>query len=324
MTTINDLILKYLNDQLTPEEKNTFNQWIKDNPVRSKKLEEYKAIWEKTKNYPIDFNPDAILALAEVHKNAGIKLIQKSTSRFTPILKIASVVAIIISIIGLTYYTHLKSNNKYIVMYSGKNEIREIVLKDSSHVWLNENSTLLVPSVFKTPQRKVILRGEAFFEIKRNKTKPFIVCTGNTFTEVLGTSFNIKMDTLTGNVSVIVNSGKVAFYSIAGKSKKSILYPTNQGVFIESTNQIQCSSNMHSNFLAWKTGILTFYSTPLNEVCFELSNHFKKSIKATTDVANKSLTGTFRNQTLESILKTIELTLDVKVNMSGEKIIIYK
>lgn len=324
MTKENDLISRYLLNELSSEEAKAFEHWIESNPENIEKLNEYKAVWESTNNYQKGFNPNVHKALAIVHKSAGNTQMQKSRSRFATILKVASVAALIIGIIGLTYYYNpLNTYDKIVVLSSGINEVKEIVLPDSSHVWLNENSTLLVAKAFTKKQRKVILKGEAYFEIKRDETKPFIIRTGNTFTEILGTSFNIKMDTLSGNVSVIVHSGKVAFYSSISKSGKSILNPTDEGIFYSSNSKIIRSSNLNVNYLAWKTGILTFNDTPLNEVCFELSKHYKKSIKTAAPILNKSLTGTFKNEKLQDILKTIELTLDVKTETSGNETIIH-
>ena len=324
MTKENDLISRYLLNELSPEEAKAFEHWIESNPENLEKLNDYKAVWERINNYQKGFNPNVHKALAIVHKSAGILQNQKSRSRYTPILKIASSAALIIWIIGFAYYFNPSNpSDKIVVINSGINEVKEIELPDSSHVWLNENSSLQIPVAFTKKQRKVTLKGEAFFEIKRDETKPFIISTGNTFTEILGTSFNIKMDTLSGNVSVIVHSGKVAFYSSISKSEKSILNRTDEGIFHASGNKIIRSSNLNINYLAWKTGILTFNDTPLNEVCFELSKYYKKRIKTASNVSNKSLTGTFKNEKLEDILKTIELTLDVQTETSGNESIIH-
>ncbi|HAH23792.1 MAG TPA: hypothetical protein DCL77_08550 [Prolixibacteraceae bacterium] len=324
MTKENNLISRYLFNELSSEELIAFEHWIESNPKNLQKLNEYKAIWERTVNYPKGFNPDIHKALAKVHKSSGIMQMQKSRSRFAPILKIASAAAIIIGIIGLAYYYNpFYTTDKIIVINSGSNEVKEIVLPDSSHVWLNENSSLQIPDAFTKKQRKVTLKGEAYFEIKRDETKPFIILTGKTCTEILGTSFNIKMDTISGNVSVIVHSGKVAFYSSKSKSEKSILKPADEGTYNASSSKIIRSSNLNVNYLAWKTGILTFSDTPLNEVCFELSKYYKKSVKAAAPISNKSLTGTFKNEKLEDILKTIELTLDVQTEISGNETIIH-
>jgi ferric-dicitrate binding protein FerR (iron transport regulator) len=321
MAKKNDLILRYLLNEMSLKEETAFKRWLESNPRNSKKIEEYREILEKTKNYPKGFDPEVYSALSKVHKKAGIFPSEKSLPRYTLLRKIAAVAVLIIGLTGLIY---IQFNTKEeFAKYSGTNEIREIVLPDSSHVWLNEYSSLQVPLVFAKKQRKVILKGEAYFEIKRNEHKPFLISAGNTITKVLGTSFNIKFDTLSGNVSVIVNTGKVEFCRTANNSEKVILTPTYQGFYVDSSAKVFSSVNTDKNYLAWKTGVLTFDNTPLIEVCGELSQHFKKHIKTAGNISDKALTGTFNNEKLEDILNTIQLVLDVKVKTTDAEIIIH-
>jgi len=320
MAKKNDLMLRYLLNELSLDEETAFKRWLESDPKNSRKVEEYREILEKTKKYPKGFDPEVYSALFKVHKKAGIVPLEKSLPRYTILRKIAAVAILIIGLTGLIYIQF--SAREEFVKYSGTNEIREIVLPDSSHVWLNEYSSLQVPSVFAKTQRKVILKGEAYFEIKRDEHKPFLISAGNTITKVLGTSFNIKLDTLSGNVSVIVNTGKVEFCGTTNNSEKAILTPTEQGLYINSSAKIFSSVNTNKNYLAWKTCVLTFDNTPLKDVCSELSRHFKKRVITSGNISDKALTGTFNNEKLEDILNTIRLTLDVKVKTSDAEIII--
>ena len=201
--------------------------------------------------------------------------------------------------------------------------MQEIVLPDNSHVWLNGNSTLRAPEVFSGNHRKVVLDGEAYFEIARDETKPFKVRAGNTIIKVLGTSFNVETEKQSSTVSVIVNSGKVAFYRANGLQGKSILTAGMKGQYRTSNREIKISTNDDQNYLSWKTGLLTFYDTPLDEVCIVLSEYYRKDVKTNVSDTNLTLTGSFQNETLEDILKTIELTLDIKVTAYEGEILIH-
>ena len=105
------------------------------------------------------------------------------------------------------------------VLVSGLVEIRNtsekpqhIPLKDGSTVILKKNSSLCLAENFGDHERKVYLRGEAFFQIKRNAAKPFIVSTGSLETKVLGTSFNVKSYENSPSVEVRVKTGRVSVY----------------------------------------------------------------------------------------------------------------
>ena len=91
-------------------------------------------------------------------------------------------------------------------------------LSDGSVVALNKNSTLSYPKSFDTKLRQVTLKGEAFFEVKRNFEQAFIISAGESFVKVLGTSFNVKAYADSANVEVTVVSGLVQLYTLNDNS----------------------------------------------------------------------------------------------------------
>ncbi len=232
-----------------------------------------------------------------------------------------SVAASILLVIGLSFLyfnTDIIINNKLQSYYSDES-VREINLPDGSTVWLNSNSTLSLPENFSSKHRKLFLKGEAFFEVHKDKDNSFRVFAGNSITEVLGTSFNIKSDTITGNTDLMVNSGKVAFYSKSDKGNKTILAPGESAVFNDKENNITMVQNPNLNAFSWKTGILKFYNTPITEVCKDLSKYFKKEITCNIQDTEMKLTGTFYNDSLEEILTTIKITLDTEIKVSDNQ-----
>jgi transmembrane sensor len=315
------LIEKILSGTESALEKKSFEEWILESEQNKAYYEEFKHLWEKFDGVynKVEFDKKAAkvriqLKIAERRKNS-----QKVKTRYW-----VATAASILLLIGLGFFINNYSNSANTpIVYSTGNSVREIILADSSHIWLNSNSSLLVPRVFSKKQRKVNLRGEAYFEITRDEKRPFKILTGKTITEVLGTTFNINMDTLSGDVNVIVNSGRVAFYRSNQSSGKSILNKNVKGQYLGSNNQIMIFSNTNQNFLSWKTGVLTFSDTPLEEVCKELTKLYKKNVKADSTISGVSLTGSFRNEKLEDILKTIQLTLNVEINGRENEIVIH-
>jgi len=315
------LMEKILSGTATDLEKEYFKTWLSESEQNRAQYKELKLLFEKLDRTYCNVQFDKVAAKARIRLKVNERLIH---TRKTKTLWWFSVAASIILFIGLSFFLkngiEFKSDS---FVYSTNNNVKEIILSDGSHIWLNSNSTLQVPKVFQKKLRKVILRGEAYFEIARDEAKPFKIITGSTITEVLGTTFNINMDTLTGNVSVIVNSGRVAFYKSDHQSKKSILNPNDYGQYVNSTNQILLSSNTNKNFISWKTGVLNFSDTPLEQVCKELSKLYNKNVKVDSSISGVSLTGSFRNEKLEDILNTIDLTLNVKIKASDDTITIY-
>jgi transmembrane sensor len=202
--------------------------------------------------------------------------------------------------------------------------VKEIQLEDGSHIWLNSGSLLKISGSFGKKQREVFLNGEAYFEVWRDEAKPFKIHAGETVTEVLGTSFNVELDTISGDVNVIVNTGKVGFYQSNKKKDSKILLPADHASYISVNQSISVSSNTNLNFLSWKTGVIKFYDTPVDEVCRVLSKLYHKQIISKIDQPDMVLTGTFQNESLDDILNVMELTLDVNATTTTDQIIIQK
>src|SRR5699024_9510107 len=103
---------------------------------------------------------------------------------------------------------------------TGENQIKTIVLQDSSQITLNENSVLEFPDEFSDTLRYVRLQGEAYFDVKHDSDKPFRVITDSVFTQVLGTTFNIQ--THKSEISVALISGSV---HVQGLGVEELLRP---------------------------------------------------------------------------------------------------
>ena len=313
-----NLILKILTNAASDEEKVFFEKWMRESSGNREYYQKINELWElSNKQY------DSLL-FHEAAAKEKIRLrilekqirIRKVNTRFW-----ISAAASLLILLGLVFSYYSLRYQNYLV-YTSKNQIREITLPDSSKVWLNKHSSLRAPKEFTGHQRKVFLTGEGFFEVVHNVQKPFRVKAGRAVAEDLGTSFDVKLNEKNGDVSVIVHSGSVAFYKTFSWQREIILKPNQKGQYITSGHEVIQSKNRNRNYLSWKTGILTFYDTPLDEVCRQLSDYFGKPVRSEVDNTGLVLTGSFQNESLEDILKTIEFTLDVHASVSSKEIIL--
>lgn len=318
-----NLLIKILTDSASIEDNNLFNTWLDEAESNRLYYQEIKILWDRTKETYNDTEYDEAAAKEKIRSRIQRLQPRASVLKKRYVISVAASIILLLSLSISAYFFFKPGTNNYLA-YASNDQVLEIILPDSSHVWLNENSTLYAPAIFSHGQRKVTLEGEAYFEIARNESKPFKVRAGNTITEVLGTTFDIETEKGTNNVSVIVNSGKVAFYRVRSLHENYILTQGIKGRYLASDQKIMISDSKNQNYLSWKTGILTFYDTPLNEVCKILSEHYKRNI--ITDFSDSSLflTGSFHNEILDDILNTIELTFDVEATVSEENISIHK
>ena len=109
-------------------------------------------------------------------------------------------------------YQQSKEENKLAEIINAGAGTKKVQLKDGSVVTLQPAARLAYPDQFAADKREVYLEGEAFFDVAKNPAKPFFVHSGNLVTQVLGTSFNIKPDRETNQITVAVKTGKVAVF----------------------------------------------------------------------------------------------------------------
>jgi transmembrane sensor len=317
-----NLIINILGGTATSEEKQRFEDWLRESEDNRLYYKNIRTLWESSTNYYGNMDFDKEAAREKIRsKIQQIRPVSRILRRRFAIPAAASII-LLIGMAAAAIFFSLSGGNKYI-RYTTANQIREIILSDSSHIWLNVNSTLHAPETFSSSQRIVKLEGEAYFEVKHNESKPFKVKAGNTIIKVLGTSFDVKTEKESDNVSVVVNSGKVAFYKANSLHDNYILTQGTKGQFIASNQNILISGNEDQNYLSWKTGMLNFYDSPLKEVCKVLSEYYNTSVTTDLSDSNLFLTGSFQNENLEDILNTIELTLDLNATVTQDGIVIH-
>ena len=201
--------------------------------------------------------------------------------------------------------------------YYALDTTKEITLADGSIITLNKNSTLSLFKDFGGETREVALSGEAFFDVKRDEQRPFIIQTGNSTTRVLGTSFNINAYQA-DHVSVTVLSGKVSFSS---SNDEVILEKDDVAFYNKNENNIVKTENSDFNFLTWKTGVIRFENTSLQEVVQFLSAHYNIDILLESKEIQKCrITAVFDNYTLEEVLSALEHILSIQYTKHGNQI----
>jgi ferric-dicitrate binding protein FerR (iron transport regulator) len=118
---------------------------------------------------------------------------------------------------------------------------QEVTLPDGTTVLLTHHSSLVYEKTFNQARREVYLKGEAFFKVKRDVTKPFVVHTGELVTEVLGTSFRIRENEQGKTTEVSVSTGKVSVYTQDHTQKHD-----RNGVIITPNQRVLYDANTHN------------------------------------------------------------------------------
>ena len=199
---------------------------------------------------------------------------------------------------------------------------QEITLPDGSHVTLNKNSLLSYTTDFGKETRSVSLRGEAFFDVKRDPKKPFVISANEATVEVLGTSFNVQAYDSKSQLEVVVATGTVKL-SVPNSKQEVTLQAGDRGVYARSEKYLTQITNTDMNFLAWKTRKLIFMETDLYTVIETINNTYQTNITITADLpATCVVTVTFDRQSIEAILNVLKTTLNLTYRTENGTIII--
>lgn len=195
-----------------------------------------------------------------------------------------------------------------------------IVLADGTKVYLNAVSSIKYPTQFNGDQRIVELDGEAYFEVAKNKNKPFIVKSGDQDIEVLGTHFNVHAYDNESVVKTTLLEGSVA---VSYKNQKSILKPGQQSNVSENFNKIKIKEVDTEAAIAWKNGRFKFDNADLKTVMRQLERWYGIKVEYRGDVSDVRFNGgTFMNKNLSEVLKVLELS-NIKFKVEGKTIIVY-
>lgn len=310
---IDTRILKYLQNDSTSEERQFLESWIKEADANKQYFEEIKSVLEQSVDLG-DFDKIDVDRQWHVFK-ARAKISKKSKSIPTPFLKVA---ASIVLLLGIGYFINLVLFNEVTLIAETGKENR-FVLPDESIIWLHEGSRLTYEKEFNGEERAVELVGEGYFEVKKNTTKPFVVRTANTRTEVLGTSFNLGTNPKTKTTTLVLIEGKVAF---SCKDKKEVLLPGDKVIATVDGSLIK-EKNKDQNFDAWKSGILRFENTSFAEMITDLEKQYKHTfVIENKELFSCALTTRFDNESLEEVLKTLEILFGIKYTVQQSKSVV--
>jgi ferric-dicitrate binding protein FerR (iron transport regulator) len=195
----------------------------------------------------------------------------------------------------------------------------QVVLPDGSRVWLNASSSLHFPTAFVGEQREVELTGEAYFEVAKNKEKPFHVKVNGMQVEVLGTHFNVNAYPDEDAVRTSLLEGSV---KITNESESGMLKPGQQGVLKKNNKKIEIKSADMDEVIAWKNGLFQFDGADITTILREIGRWYNVDIIYAGKVPVRSFEGKIsREAQLSDVLKILELS-NVKFDVEGKKIIV--
>ena len=323
-----------------PEDVAWWESYIKDNPDRQMLIENAKARFVEVFN---------ALAMADIHEqevrltnalnnNESDTTIQmheyerkKSKNVISILLKFTAAVAVAVAIIFFTfnYYNSSKAGGLK-TFAAAYGERKNFQLPDGSIVTLNAGSSIHISDSFGVYSRNIYLEGEAFFDVKHNKSLPFIVHTPAMDVEALGTAFNVKAYPGEKTEALLVR-GKIEVTLKEELNRKVVLHPNQKVQWelsgmepeknIDSTEQRVNAINFNDYAVqnitktdggdiketAWKENKLIFEDESFSTIAILLERWYGVKIEFEEDAIRQyRFTGTFEKEEISTVLSLLK------------------
>ncbi len=314
---IDELIGNYVAGEASPEQMRVVDQWRASSDENQAYFDHFRMIFEKAASVGnvISFDTDEAWNRVRNNIKSSSKTvrIQRNDTGFS-LMKIAAGLALF-AVAGIFAYQFFSRNNTIPVEILAVAETRADTLPEGSRVFLNRNTAIEYVLDKRRDTHIATLTGEAYFDIRHDDEKTFIVAAGETLIRDIGTSFNVTAYPESNTIEVAVDEGEVQFYTehqsgIRLRAKERGLYERATGTFtvVESD----------PNITAYKTRSFTFNNHSLEAVVSVLNAVYDRPIRIDDKLRGCKLTVSFNEEAIEEIANVIAETLALSVTAEGD------
>lgn len=299
-----DLLLKYISGKASQKEKEEVATWIESDLANLKKFlslrKTYDAlIWQDTHAF---------------YKKSDKKLFLHIT-----IQKMLRIAAVFLVAFGLGYVMLQilpKEDIKMQAVYVPAGQRTQVTLADGTTVWVNGKSTLIFPNHFTSRTRNVKLDGEAYFEVRKDPKKQFIVSTAHqSCIKVLGTKFNVRAYKDAEEITTTLVEGKVnfEFNSMSCQPQYITMLPGQKLIYNSKSGKTELYTTSGERELSWKDGKIILNQTSLRDVLAILADTYNVEFVIQKNVPyDDSFSGEFVNKSVEQILNYIKISSKIR------------
>ncbi len=328
LNRIQNILKKYLKGESNERELNEAINLFSD-PVNDLQLRPELFKWWNNEEASEDEtrkinDPDEVLNKIHhrINLEAGSSSVLSSEKLFPNIIKFAAIL-----IFG--FFTGILINKlsseklSYYTFTSPKGSISQMLLPDSSVVFLNSGSELKYADGKKN--RTALLNGEAWFDISKNDKKPFIVQTPHYNIRVTGTKFNVKAYPGDEIFATTLEEGSVQIIPSGKKMSTETLIPGQQFTWNKTEGSVAVKQVNTKMYTAWKNNELIFIKMKLKELIVLLERKYGVDIEFKDSVIpDYHYDGTIKNETILEVLDLLQETLPIGYTIEDQRIIIFK
>ncbi|MCP3894001.1 MAG: FecR domain-containing protein [Bacteroides sp.] len=320
-----DIIKKYLQGECSEEDFIRINTWIKESKDNARKLFLMEETYQAGKRNPFIEKRQTEQAEARLFKRLEIeKTAQQKTKRIRNLMKYAAIIAVVLlGGSGVGYWIYQLNPSQDMLMARADNAVQMVTLPDGTKVWLNQSTTLTYPRQFSNKERNVHLEGEAYFEVTKNRQKPFIVESQSMRVRVLGTIFNFKSSKDCRITEASLIEGEI---EVKGQKDEGmvILLPGQKAELNKTTGRLMVKQVNARMDAAWHDGLIPFEQADIFEIAQTLERFYDVKIILSPDIkADKTYSGVLKKKdTIDAVLKSLTNSIPINYKIVGDNIFI--
>lgn len=311
---IDQILTKWLTSTASDEELEILKNWASQSGENLELMETFQKVWREKTAEPILVNVDE---KANEIWEKGMLVKPKRSLKWNSILKYAATVFIVLSSSVWIFYSSQLDKNKpedsvavapsFTFRENKPGQKTKILLPDGSIVFLNSSSSIKYLSGFVGNERRIYLEGEAFFEVAKDESKPFVVVSATIETVALGTAFNVNAFNDAKKIRISLIEGEVKVTQMENSGKTVILNPGKELLVVPDTHTFLESSFELDDVIGWKEGKLVFDHATIDEVSRKLERWYGVEIQIKGKApANWKVTTVYKNQTLKNVLTDLQ------------------
>ena len=323
------LIIKFLNGSCDTDELRAVKEWLDADPAHSEALFRLESVHRRVAAASMSAR-EVSQHLRNVHRRIDAE--NRKTHREVILrtwLRRAAVIVGIVFVGAMAYWlagadSTLHASRMLVATAEGNNP-RLVRLSDGTSVWLKAGSQLRYPAVFEADERRVELRGEGYFEVTKNRRRPFVVAGGPVDVKVLGTKFDFAVSRERQLASVSLIEGSVEVRDVKRNSR--LLLKPNQRVQLNTLTGQQKMESMDTRIdAAWHNRLIPFTNANVNAIARTIEQLYGVEVHVAAGVNDtETYSGmVYLASSIDSVMRLIQSTVPIKYHYEGNKVWIEK
>jgi len=296
-------------ERVRDADRSRFERWLAIDPEHRQAWRETETLWQQSQK---------LTSLGNIHAPKADRDLRRdnrwSFAHFSSGLALAASVLLAVflwfpdqdeALQGVSYHSELAQS-------------RDIHLPEGSIVSLGADSRIEL-HLTATERRITLVQGEAFFDVAKDRQRPFVVTSGNTQVSVLGTRFNLN--TFNDRTKVNVQSGLVAVKNLT--SKQQVELAPGERVISHEAHLSPVSRVDAQKSGAWRNGLRVYFDTSLNDVVADFNRYSKRPLELSSDeLGDLSLTAVFPTDDIDNMILSLSDVLPITITEQQERILL--